>query len=136
MRVAQVVSNDDEEVIERRRFMAACWGDGQPATVLVMLDPAGNLTDLLYAGSFSGPLRRPPQGYDLFMDPKTVRFAVIVLVDLCSACLYRNCISGESVDTCFVLHNLTIFCFALGEYVLLHVSINSGPVHRSMFNGL
>jgi hypothetical protein len=95
-----VVSNDDEEVIERRRFMAACWGDGQPATALVMLDPAGNLTDLLYSGSFSGPLRRPPQGYDLFMDPKTVRCPVVrtlIGVPLEKLFLWRSCVCSSSI---------------------------------------
>lgn len=35
------------------RVMACCWGPGKPATTFVMLDSAGEVVDVLYAGSLS-----------------------------------------------------------------------------------
>lgn len=41
---AQVTLRDEEEAfVERRRFMAVCWGPGDPATAIAMLDDAGQL---------------------------------------------------------------------------------------------
>lgn len=42
-------SEDDSEL----RVMACCWGPGKPATTFVMLDSAGEMVDVLYAGSIS-----------------------------------------------------------------------------------
>lgn len=35
------------------RVLACCWGPGNPATTFVMLDSAGEVVDVLYAGSIS-----------------------------------------------------------------------------------
>ncbi|XP_072996636.1 transcription elongation factor SPT6-like [Typha latifolia] len=44
--------NDSEDEPELR-VMACCWGPGKPATTFVMLDSAGEMVDVLYAGSIS-----------------------------------------------------------------------------------
>ncbi|XP_042395241.1 transcription elongation factor SPT6 homolog [Zingiber officinale] len=44
--------NDLEDESESR-VMACCWGPGKPATTIVMLDSAGEMVDVLYAGSIS-----------------------------------------------------------------------------------
>ncbi|XP_010922250.1 transcription elongation factor SPT6-like [Elaeis guineensis] len=44
--------NDSEDESELR-VMACCWGPGKPATTFVMLDSAGEMVDVLYAGSIS-----------------------------------------------------------------------------------
>ncbi|CAL9209230.1 transcription elongation factor SPT6 homolog [Musa acuminata AAA Group] len=44
--------NDPEDESESR-VMACCWGPGKPATTIVMLDSAGEMVDVLYAGSVS-----------------------------------------------------------------------------------
>ncbi|KAK6928905.1 Spt6, SH2 domain [Dillenia turbinata] len=43
--------NSDDEV--GPKVMACCWGPGKPATTFVMLDPSGEVLDVLYAGSLS-----------------------------------------------------------------------------------
>ncbi len=58
-----------EEVVERPRVMAACWGPGSPATALAMLDEAGQLVAFMFAGALSGPQRAPhPNDPPLFHD--------------------------------------------------------------------
>ncbi|XP_078444726.1 global transcription factor group B1 isoform X2 [Wolffia australiana] len=56
-------SEEDEEAA--RKVMAVCWGPGKPATTFVMLDAAGELLDVLYAGSInlksSGNGDHPPR---------------------------------------------------------------------------
>lgn len=68
---------EEDEVVDKRRFMACCWGPGDPATVLVMVDDTGSLVDVLYAGQLSGNIPAPPRRsdstYDLFRDPRKVR---------------------------------------------------------------
>ena len=61
---------EDDEVVERRRFMAVCWGPGDPATTLAMLDDAGQLSDILFAGQLSGLIRHSRE--DLFFDQSKV----------------------------------------------------------------
>ncbi|CAL9765594.1 unnamed protein product [Musa acuminata subsp. burmannicoides] len=46
---ADIDSDDESE----SRVMACCWGPGKPATTIVMLDSAGEMVDVLYAGSIS-----------------------------------------------------------------------------------
>ncbi|RRT79241.1 hypothetical protein B296_00003462 [Ensete ventricosum] len=46
---ADIDSEDESE----SRVMACCWGPGKPATTIVMLDSAGEMVDVLYAGSIS-----------------------------------------------------------------------------------
>jgi hypothetical protein len=60
-RVSQIKMSDEDELVEQRRFMAVCWGPGDPATTFVMLDHAGQLIDTLFAGQLSGnvPRTRP-----------------------------------------------------------------------------
>ena len=69
----QVRERETEEVLERRRVMAVCWGPGDPATTLAMLDDNGQLADILFAGQLSGLIRRPRQDEDPFQDPAKVR---------------------------------------------------------------
>lgn len=61
-------------MVERRRFMAVCWGPGDPATTLAMLDDAGQLSDILFAGQLSGPIRHSRDG--LFIDQSKVGLPV------------------------------------------------------------
>ncbi len=53
-----------------------CWGPGDPATTMVMLNEHGQLVDVLYAGQLSGSIRRTrrnAQGVDdIFSDPAKV----------------------------------------------------------------
>ncbi len=53
-----------------------CWGPGDPATTMVMLNEHGQLVDMLYAGQLSGSIRRTrrnAQGVDdIFSDPAKV----------------------------------------------------------------
>ncbi len=60
--------------MERRRFAACCWGEGRPATCLVMLDEQGSLVDRLYLPSLSGQqlAKRPGTQYNIAEDPKKV----------------------------------------------------------------
>ncbi|MQL71470.1 hypothetical protein Taro_003793, partial [Colocasia esculenta] len=52
--VAPYQRQDTEEEDETsRKVMGCCWGPGKPATTFVMLDSAGELLDVLYAGSIS-----------------------------------------------------------------------------------
>ena len=67
---------ETEDVLERRRVMAVCWGPGDPATTLAMLDDGGQLADILFAGQLSGPIRRPRSDEDPFQDPSKVRSAI------------------------------------------------------------
>ncbi|KAK9828928.1 hypothetical protein WJX72_002842 [[Myrmecia] bisecta] len=71
----QVRLPDEDEFVEKRRFMTCVWGDGSPATTLVMLDENGGLVDMLYCSAFSGPQRRPKPGMDLFSDPRKAKDA-------------------------------------------------------------
>eukprot|EP00884_Botryococcus_braunii_P001188 jgi/Botrbrau1/1106/Bobra.0162s0007.1 len=70
---------DEDELVEKRRFMACCWGPGDPATVLVMVDESGALLDVLFAGQLSGGIPAPPRrsdsSYDLFRDPRKAKDA-------------------------------------------------------------
>jgi hypothetical protein len=72
----QVRMPDEDELVEKRRFMACCWGPGDPATVLAMVDDSGQLVDVLFTGQFSGNIPAPPRrsdsAYDLFRDPRKV----------------------------------------------------------------
>jgi len=64
-----VNSDRSEDVVDRPRVMAACWGPGSPATALAMLDEAGQLAAFMFAGALSGPLRPPhPNDPPLFHD--------------------------------------------------------------------
>lgn len=67
--------SEDGDLIQRRRVAACCWGEGRPATCMVMLDEQGSLIDLLYLPSFSGQLRtaRPGVEYDIARDGRKVR---------------------------------------------------------------
>ena len=69
---------DTDELVERRRFMACCWGEGRPATAAVMLDEQGALQDVLYCSQLSGPLRPPGRNadsYKIFQDPRKVELS-------------------------------------------------------------
>ena len=72
----QVQTGDESTVVEHRRFAAVCWGPGDPATTMVMLNEHGQLVDMLYAGQLSGSIRRTrrnAQGVDdIFSDPAKV----------------------------------------------------------------
>ena len=60
----------------RRRLAACCWGEGRPATCMVMLDDQGSLVDVLFLPSFSGQLRAVRQAmgtYNIAEDPRKVR---------------------------------------------------------------
>lgn len=46
-------TDSDLENESEVRVMACCWGPGKPETTFVMLDSAGELVDVLYAGSIS-----------------------------------------------------------------------------------
>jgi hypothetical protein len=82
--VWQVKVPEEDEFIEDRRFMVCCWGPGDPATVMVMLDRHGQLVDLLHCSQLSGIIRRPPRNmqllggrygegaYNMFNDPQKV----------------------------------------------------------------
>ena len=83
----QVKVPEEDEFIDNRRFMACCWGPGEPATVLVMLDQHGQLVDMLHCGQLSGVIRRPPRArfddalaYNMFNDPNKV--AILTLLSL------------------------------------------------------
>ena len=70
-------SGDEQAVVESRLFAAVCWGPGDPATTMVMLNRDGQLVDVLYAGQLSGAIRRTrrsAQGVeDIFLDPAKAR---------------------------------------------------------------
>lgn len=65
---------EDGDIVERRRLAACCWGEGRPATCLVMLDEQGSLTDILYLPSFSGQQKviRAGVEYSIQEDPRKV----------------------------------------------------------------
>ncbi|XP_020672293.1 transcription elongation factor SPT6 homolog isoform X1 [Dendrobium catenatum] len=44
------IENEDEPEL---RVMTCCWGPGKPANTFVMLDSAGEVVDIIYAGSIS-----------------------------------------------------------------------------------
>ena len=71
------VQSGDEQAVEARLFAAVCWGPGDPATTMVMLNRDGQLVDVLYAGQLSGAIRRTrrsAQGVeDIFSDPAKAR---------------------------------------------------------------
>lgn len=69
------MKSEEGDVVERRRIAACCWGEGRPATCLVMLDEQGSLVDILYLPSFSGPQRiiRTGLDYSIAEDPKKVQ---------------------------------------------------------------
>ena len=71
------VQSGDEQAVEARLFAAVCWGPGDPATTMVMLNRDGQLVDVLYAGQLSGAIRRTrrsAQGVeDIFLDPAKAR---------------------------------------------------------------
>lgn len=54
----QIKQADEDELVEQRKFLAVCWGPGDPATTLVMLDHAGQLVDTCYTGMLSGNIPR------------------------------------------------------------------------------
>jgi hypothetical protein len=62
--------------MEQRRFAALCWGPGDLATTMVMLNEQGQLVDVLYLGQLSGAIRRTrrnAQGVDdIFADAAKV----------------------------------------------------------------
>ncbi|CAL8470742.1 g10284 [Coccomyxa elongata] len=70
-RPLQVVTPDDDEEVEHKRIVAVCWGPGDPATTIVLLDDAGQLIDTMFAGSLSGPIRRSRDGP--FFDPSKAK---------------------------------------------------------------
>lgn len=63
-----------------------CWGPGDPATSMVMLNEHGQLVDVLYAGQLSGSIRRTrrnAQGVDdIFSDPAKARLPQRALLPL------------------------------------------------------
>ena len=66
-----------------------CWGPGQPATTLALVDEGGLLVDILHVGSFSGPARRPysrDQPYKVLEDPSKVG-VVSIRNQKCCVCL-------------------------------------------------
>ena len=75
--VGPQVQSGDEQAVEARLFAAVCWGPGDPATTMVMLNRDGQLVDVLYAGQLSGAIRRTrrsAQGVeDIFSDPAKAR---------------------------------------------------------------
>ncbi|KAK9807078.1 hypothetical protein WJX73_001549 [Symbiochloris irregularis] len=81
--------SDSDEYVESRRFVGACWGPGQPATCLALVDESGALVDMMYAGSFSGEPRRGgggdrdrdggPGGYKVLEDPEKKKDAEKIL---------------------------------------------------------
>ena len=74
----QVLMGEDESPLpmEQRRFAALCWGPGDLATTMVMLNEQGQLVDVLYLGQLSGAIRRTrrnAQGVDdIFADAAKV----------------------------------------------------------------
>lgn len=68
------MKSEEGDVVERRRIAACCWGEGRPATCLVMLDDQGSLVDILYLPSFSGQQRmiRANLDYSIAEDAKKV----------------------------------------------------------------
>lgn len=68
------IRTEDQEPIPNRRLAACCWGEGRPATCLVMLDEQGSLVDILYLPSLSGLqiAKRPGLQYNIAEDPKKV----------------------------------------------------------------
>lgn len=78
----QIKYSDTDDYVETRRFVGACWGPGQPATCLALVDESGALVDIMYAGSFSGEPRGAgggdrdraggPGGYKVLEDPDEV----------------------------------------------------------------
>ena len=68
------MKSEEGDIVDRRRIAACCWGEGRPATCLVMLDEQGSLVDILYLPSFSGPQRiiRAGLDYSIAEDPKKV----------------------------------------------------------------
>ena len=63
---------DEDDYMEKRRFMAVCWGPGEQATTAVMLDHEGQLVDILFASQLSGLIRRTRVTDDPFQDPAKV----------------------------------------------------------------
>lgn len=61
---------DDDEEVEHKRIVAVCWGPGDPATTIVLLDDAGQLIDTMFAGSLSGLIRRNRD--KIFSEPSKV----------------------------------------------------------------
>ena len=86
------VQSGDEQAVEARLFAAVCWGPGDPATTMVMLNRDGQLVDVLYAGQLSGAIRRTrrsAQGVeDIFSDPAKARtfFWPACAPHVCAAC--------------------------------------------------
>ena len=68
------IRTEEQGILETRRFAACCWGEGRPATCLVMLDEQGSLGDTLYLPSLSGQqlAKRPSLHYNIAEDPKKV----------------------------------------------------------------
>ena len=75
---------EDGDVVEKRRLASCCWGEGRPATCMVMLDEHGSLVDILYLPSFSGVQRagRLPPDYNIAEDPKKVRSGLCFMVEI------------------------------------------------------
>ena len=70
------MKSEEGDVVVRRRLAACCWGEGRPATCMVMLDDQGSLVDVLFLPSFSGQLRSVRQAmgtYNIAEDPRKVR---------------------------------------------------------------
>ena len=68
------IRTEEQVILESRKFAACCWGEGRPATCLVMLDEQGSLVDILYLPSLSGQqlAKRPGLQYNIAEDPKKV----------------------------------------------------------------
>ena len=95
------VQSGDEQAVEARLFAAVCWGPGDPATTMVMLNRDGQLVDVLYAGQLSGAIRRTrrsAQGVeDIFLDPAKAR-TLFRLPACCSAYLWYCCVHKACRD--------------------------------------
>ena len=81
------MKSEEGDVVERRRIAACCWGEGRPATCLVMLDDQGSLADILYLPSFSDQQRviRAGLDYSIAEDPRKVKSKPRLLVPVTEA---------------------------------------------------
>lgn len=86
----QIRYQDSDDFVESRRFVGVCWGPGQPATTLTLVDETGALIDILHAGSFSGAARRPynrDMPYRVLEDPLRVSESRHSMQPLCKVLL-------------------------------------------------
>lgn len=76
---------EEGDIVEKRRLASCCWGEGRPATCMVMLDEHGSLVDILYLPNFSGQQRavRLPADYNIAEDPRKVCHFTLYIAPQC-----------------------------------------------------